>query len=520
MNEETLQTVNITMGQNVYSTFESLPNTVSHALADFIDNSLQSYRDHKELLNSIEKDFKLKIEIKIDWDSESGRALKICIEDNAAGINILRYQKSFMPAIKPTDDTGLNEFGMGLKTAACWFGNIWSVRTKALNEINERTINFNLNEVTANDLKQVPVINIEKDILEHYTILTISELTKNAPYFRSITTIKNELSSIYRKSFRENEMSLIFCGEQITFTEYEILTAPFVRAPNGPPIYWKKEIDFKFGKYKANGFIGILKNMNKDHNRIVLLRRGRVIIGAESEGHYYSKTISGQSGSPRDKRIFGELELDGFDVAFNKNDIQDKENLDALLEALLNEIHSKEFDLTTQAQEYREDERHKQIKKIITKHNSSPKEKRLAIEIDTTNIGLLNTKEESASNYKSPEGVDSVQISQKQPSVIIGEYEDSYKIDGKDYTLNVQFVDDKGNHDLFWVDVSKEDDFIITCKINSSHIFFEHFGKPSDSNVAILKIFAVAKYIARRTGTNSATDLFNVFNEYISKTKV
>ena len=36
------------------------------------------------------------------------------------------------PAAIPPDRSGLSEFGMGMKSAACWFAPRWSVRTKAL----------------------------------------------------------------------------------------------------------------------------------------------------------------------------------------------------------------------------------------------------------------------------------------------------------------------------------------------------------------------------------------------------
>lgn len=525
MNNPSINTVDITMGQNVYTTFESLPNTVSHALADFVDNALQSYRDNKARLTEIDPDYKLHVIINIAWNEEDDRATMISISDNAAGINQERYEKAFMPAIKPADNSGLHEFGMGLKTAACWFGNKWSVRTKAIGETEERTIVFDLNEVTKNDLKEIPVTTTAKSPSEHYTKVSITDLTKNAPKLKSLTNIKTELASIYRKSFRENEMILTICGEDITFTDYEILTAPFVKTPDSPPIFWKKDIDFAFGKYKAKGFIAILKTMAKNQNRIVLLRRGRVIVGAETEGHYYSKYISGQSGSPRDKRIFGELELDGFDVAFNKNDIQDKENLEALMEALYSEIHQKDFDLVTQAQDYREDERHKQVKKLIKKHNSSPKDKRATIELFTTN----SSGEESPTTpveYLEPSESSTFVVSDiptsttNQPEDFLEFDGDSYKINGKSYTLVVQSVFDRTNHDLFWVDVSKENEGKIICKINCDHIFFDHFGKPSEAVIAILKTMAISKFTAKKEGSNNASDMLNYFNEYIGKTQV
>jgi len=181
--------------------------------------------------------------------------------------------------------------------------------------------------------------------------------------------------------------------------------------------------------------------------------------------------------------------------------------------------------LVTQAQDYREDERHKQVKKLIKKHNSSPKDKRATIELFTTN----NAGEESSTTpveYPAPSESSTFVVSDiptstaNQPEDFLEFDGDSYKINGKSYTLVVQSVFDRTNHDLFWVDVSKENEGKIICKINCDHIFFDHFGKPSESIIAILKTMAISKFTAKKEGSNDASDMLNYFNEYIGKTQV
>lgn len=512
MNEQN-QTVSIAIGATMFARYADLPNTVSHALADFVDNALQSYRDSKELLHKIEPEFKFKISIDFIWDETTGRAKEISIVDNAGGLSEVRFQKAFMTAETPDNNQGLNEFGMGMKTAAGWLGETWSVRTTALNEDIERYVLFNLNDVIANNLKELPVTITPKNLNEHYTIVHICESTKNVLTRKNLDKIKTELASIYRKSLREREMQFLVCGEELSFTEYPILSAPLAKSPTAQPIYWKKDIDFEFGKYSAKGFIGILRDINSNQNGFVLLRRGRVVIGAETDGRYFPKSLSGSVGTFRYKRLFGELELEGFEVSFNKNDIQDKENLDALMEALKGEIHTREFDLYNQAEDYRLDDNKRQVKKIVTKHNSSPRDNRTPITIDTKKV-------EPQPVLTSP-NVDTLPLVSQVPIVatyVIDEYKDEYCINGKNFTLKVQFVD--SGTDLFWVDVSQKSENIIICQINTKHVFFEHFGKPNESVIAILKTIAIAKFTAKEAGEGTATDMFNYFNEYIKKTKV
>ena len=505
MNNINKQTVSIEIGTTMFARYADLPNTVSHAIAEFVDNALQSYRDCKEMLLANNPDFKFRITIDFEWNSDDNRAKVITISDNAGGLNFRSFQKAFMTAETPEDNKGLNEFGMGMKTAAGWLGNTWSVRTTAIDEPVERFYEFNLQYVLDNDVKELPYEEIQYPNKEHYTIVTIKSPTKNSPSSRSLDKIKAELASIYRQSLRANEMDLFVDGEPLSFDEYPILEAPFAKTPNGDRIYWKKEIDFKFGKYRAKGFIAILKDINNTQNGLVLLRRGRVIVGAETDGRYFPKSLFGAQGNFRFKRLFGELELDGFEVSFNKNDIQDKENLEALMEALKGVIHTREFDLYTQAEDYRVDENRKIVKKLVKRHDTSAKADRKPIDIFTPKPvqGTLPVVEIPVV---------------KEPTVLDG-FEDTYKIKGIPYTLSLQYVEGTGD-DLCWVDVSNKSTHEIICKIDVKHIFFQHFGKPTEAITAILKTIAIAKFTAKEEGNDTAGELLTYFNQYIKETKV
>lgn len=508
MNSQQLQSVKINIGSNMYSRFPDLPNTVPHVLAEFIDNALQSYKDNNNALLDIDNDYKLVVNIDIEWDDKTNRATKIVISDNAAGINEHKYESAFMPATPPENNSGLNEFGMGLKTAALWLGETWKVQTKALGESIERTLTFNLNDVTANNLEELPIEKTEKGISEHYTIVTITDPTKNSPARRNLDKIRGDLASIYRKSLRSNEMQIIVCGEALSFAEYPVLVAPPAGNYEATPITWKKNVNFSFGKYKATGFIGILRDIDSTKNGFVLLRRGRVIVGAEYDGRYFPK-MSGSSGTFKYKRLFGELELEGFDVSFNKNAIQDKDNLEALMDALRDEIRTPEFDIFKQADDYRLNESQKVVKKLIKKHDNNAKK---------TKTITINTKTKKPDNPTSLFPAPEETPQPVQPEIVLGETTDEYIIDGKKYKLNVEFV--SSGNELFWSDVSHKANGVIVCKINTDHVFFRHFGSPTDSVIAIIKTVAISKFAARISGNDTTGEMLDLFNEFIKQTKV
>lgn len=514
MTEQNISNVDITIGANMYGRIADLPNTPSHVLAEFVDNALQSFRDRKESLLTLSPDYRLRIDIDFEWD-ETTRPKVITVTDNAGGIDAIHYEKAFKLANTPDNTQGLNEFGMGLKTAALWLGNEWSVKSSALGETTSRSISFNLDKVLADKLPHLPVRTELADADEHYTIVKISAPTSNAPTRRVLDKIRAELASIYRKSLRQDEADIYVDGEKLVFEETEILTAPSVKNPDAPAVYWRKDIDFKFGKYRATGFIGILKNINSAKNGFVLLRRGRAVYGADTDGRYFPKSLCGSTGTFRYKRIFGELELEGFAVSFNKNDLQDKENLEALMEALRGEIHTEAFDLYNQAEDYRLDERQKQVNKLVKAHNTAWK-KYGKIEIDTIRESTQQTTATESSSVSEQE-IPSYSVDERPP-VQMGQIKDTYTINGRDYKLLVDFID-KGN-DLVWLDTEQQDKNVVVCKINMNHPFYQQFQKSDQAIVAILKTMALAKFTAKENGTDSTAELFDAFNAYIKKVKI
>ncbi len=508
MKSKQINHVSIAINSKMFARYEDLPNTTSHVLAEFIDNALQSYRDNKDELLLIDPDYRLSVNIEIDWnENDHDRACRFVITDNAAGIDSDKFENAFESAATPDDDTGLNEFGMGLKTAVCWLGKDWSVRTTALGEDVERTINFDQDEVINNNLESEPVESKSVHENAHYTVVTVWNPTKNVPSRKNLGKITKEIASIYRQPLRNEEIEIIVCGEKVLFQEYEILYAPVVskQGQKGEPIYWKKDIDFTFSKYSAKGFVGILKDINKDNNGFVLMRRGRVIMGAEEGGRYFPRFI-GTSGTFKYKRIFGELELDGFDVSFYKYDIQDKENLETLMDIVKDKIHQKDFDLLAQAEDYRVDDTIKKVKKIVRKHNTAPQK-------DRTSVPSVTEAESVIDRVK-----DESNVVTTSDLSIIDQYNDTYSINGDIYTMEVIFsMTDQ--QDLFWLDIKKEKENIITCIINSSHPYFEQFGQ-TDAAIAIIKSLAVAKFTARKYGDNMTSSMMEYFNEFIRQTKV
>lgn len=122
------------------------------AIAEFIDNAVQSYVSNREALIALNgPDYKLKVGVRLETTSSE----LIVITDNAAGISAADFPRAFRAARVPTDRSGLSSLGMGMKSAACWFAQAWTVRTKAIEEAVERTITFDVRHIVDNRIESL-----------------------------------------------------------------------------------------------------------------------------------------------------------------------------------------------------------------------------------------------------------------------------------------------------------------------------------------------------------------------------
>ncbi len=320
-------------------------------MAEFVDNSLQSFLSYREEIERVEgSGFKLRVSIELD-PTGSG---SITVRDNAAGIHESDYQRAFRPAEVPIDRTGLSEFGMGMKSAACWFARKWTVRTCALGEGVERTVAFDIEKIVKKSVEELRVDVKPAKSEAHYTEIILTDLHK-APQGRTISKIKEHLASIYRMFIEQGIMVLRFDGETLVYPEPKVLTAPFFRTPTEPDTLWRKEINFDLGLgLSAHGFAALRETGSTSGAGFALFRRGRLIQGSADEG-YRPEFIFGKSNSYTYQRLFGELELEGFEVSHTKDGFRWEENEDTFLELLKEEINHAPLPLLDQAEGYRQD---------------------------------------------------------------------------------------------------------------------------------------------------------------------
>ncbi|WIB69583.1 ATP-binding protein [Curtobacterium sp. MCBD17_026] len=326
---------------NILGVLRNLNYKPWFALAEFVDNAVQSF-----VANSSEGD-RLHVSITIDGDA-GGR---IVIADDAFGIAKEDFPRAFRAAEVPPNRSGLSEFGMGMKSAATWFARRWTVRTSVAGEAVERSVFFDMDDISGRRIEHLPVRELPAERDSHFTIVELTDLN-HLPRGRSVDKIKRHLASIYRMFLRDGDVELRYNGASLSFDEVSTLVAPPAWAQTEPARRWESDIDIQLDdSHRVFGWVGVRERGSTREAGLALFRRKRLIIGSDDDT-YRPTAIFGGSNSFEYQRIYGELRLEGFDVSYTKDGIQWDELEDVLHEKLGLALKG-EPNIIKQARQYR-----------------------------------------------------------------------------------------------------------------------------------------------------------------------
>ena len=502
-------TVNIRPGVNILSILRHINYKPWFALAEFVDNAIESYKKHKEELEAKDQKYKLRVQIEIYPHDEGS----IIIRDNAAGIHQKDYQRAFRAAEVPPDKSGLSEFGMGMKSASCWFSPSWKVRTTALGENLEKEVYFNVDKIVTDCIEELEVQSIKTNEQYHFTEITLSNLY-SVPRGRTLSKIKDHLTDIYRFFIRSGELDLIFNNELLNYDEPNILTAPYYKKLNSNPIKWKKDIDFDFGEdLRASGFVAIREKGSTSKSGLALFRRNRLIQGSGDEG-FRPEKIFGKPNSFEYQRIFGEIFLEGFNVSHTKDGFEWDENSEVFLDLLKEGLMKEELPLAQQARGYRAKLNPENIKKGMDKATANA-----AKSIEKELPDVIKNIDNRTDKEDLPEGLTKIRpISYK--SIELEYREQKWQI-----LIELSMEPEIGN----WIEISdipfpsniqeNKEAKKTSLRLSLVHPFTERFAGVDGSEIeTLLRIAAalgLAEVVARNSGVQLAGTIRKNFNEII-----
>lgn len=495
-----VEKVEIRPESSILTVLSHLNYSAWYAIAEFVDNSIQSYQTHREKLRELEgSDFRLQIRVKFDRENEV-----IEIFDNAAGIFSNDYQRAFRPAAIPEKNTGLSEFGMGMKSAACWFTWTWSVRSKALGETVERQVWFDVKNIASEKLDKLPVKEISATKNLHYTIIRLESLGTKFPVTKTYTKIRSHLASIYREFFRTGEIEIYFDKEDqpLKYEDPIILNAPPADGSSKEPVEWRKDISFTLdGGKTVKGFAGIRRDGSTTHAGFALFRRNRLIYGSDDET-YRPAEIFGRSNDFRYQRIFGELHLSGFEVSHTKDGFNWADTEGIFIENLREQLKATPLDLLTQAHKYRS---RVQKSELINPIINEVKEVKRALNRPEARVALskengatLEPRPQSKSLFENP--TDS-------------SFKEDFKLEVDNQNWLVRFITNTDPTASDWIDVRQIEESVLgdaDCGIEitlfSGHrVIANHLG-PNLENLGFMVRLAItlglAKEKSSRLGSN------------------
>ena len=443
--------INMSPGMGVYGYFKHINYKPWFAIAEFIDNAIQSFDTKNGFYITREKCL-----INIVYDPNN---LFLSIEDNAYGIAENEHERAFTAGVPPSDRSGLSEFGIGMKSAGLWFSPDWSVITQPIDS--SKLFTYNLVEEdlkNSNDGNLSPIVE-DKKTKSGYTKIELRKLHSKLQG-KTLKKIKDHLASIYRCFIRANLLEIKFNGESLEYEDPKILNQPPAWDKDSKNIEWKKSVSVKLSNGALiTGFVAIREKASTSQAGFSLFRRKRLIEGSDDEKKRPAE-IFGKPNTYIYQRLFGEIHINGFDVSHTKDSFNFLDYEEEIYEKLRDLINEEPIKLLKQARDYRVNKitEQSEINLVQSVHQTTQSISKNSDEIKSqiidpskqnnfikqfsatfNNNPLSDIKPSQASNYSEQNKIKN--ILQKEKFL-------NYKIGGITWTISVE-MQDFNNSDQF-----------------------------------------------------------------------
>jgi hypothetical protein len=320
--------VNVSPDMAMYNLLKNQGYETSYALAEFIDNAIHAWQQEKHKGAD-------QLQVTVKYYPQDYKVLakrnSIEVTDNGPGIARNQIANAFKPAKLPAAK-GLSEFGIGMKTAAVWFADEWTLITRPANDKNEYCFQFNLDELLKSGSDMVNVEEKIKKGNESGTTIFLHNLRKpiSSDKFKEICQDIRELYQFFTSG--NNKVLTLSAEYDDTPVDLNylppnrsVLNAPIHKNIKGslyaigPDRKWLEKISFKFKGCHIHGYIQLLETGSYTSNPgLVLFRHNRVIMGI-NRVPYIPEKLFGTANKYGKQRIYGELHLDGLPVSYTKD---------------------------------------------------------------------------------------------------------------------------------------------------------------------------------------------------------
>lgn len=302
----------LVIGPSVMRSYKRLPYKAWHALAEFVDNSTQDYFNHREELDAAFKDEGTDgMFVRINYDRDKGF---IRISDTGYGMDEADLDRALKVGNPPENPNGRSRYGLGMKMAACWFGDEWKIITTKLGSTVEYTVTVEVESVASGD-GTVKVTTATAPAEQHYTRIEISKMNGKLQG-RTLGKTKNFIGSMYRPDIQSGDLTIEWDGVALN----PELNFEFLKDALGNE--FRKDFEMEVDGYKATGWVGILGRGSREKGGFAIRYQGRMI-RTWPDAWKPAEIFGQESGTNdlRNQRLCGELILDAYDISHTKDDI-------------------------------------------------------------------------------------------------------------------------------------------------------------------------------------------------------
>ena len=305
--------IQLELGLPVIQSYKRLSYTPWHAIAELVDNATQSYFNNQNALDELFSSSSESLCIGIVYEREGTGMLRV--SDNAMGMSYDDLTNALKVGFPPENTSGRSKYGMGMKTASCWIGNKWIVRTKRLGETTEHRVTVDVDKIASGDSDLGYFAVTGRPEGQHYTVVEISDLNQ-VFHGRTIGKIKDFLRSIYRQDLRRSWATIEWQGSSLEWNDSDF---QFLETRDGS--VYRKDFEFYVAGKKVNGWVGVLSRGARASAGFSILHADRVVRGWPES--WRPEAIFGFQGRNDllNQRLVGEIHLNDFEVSHTKDDI-------------------------------------------------------------------------------------------------------------------------------------------------------------------------------------------------------
>lgn len=490
----TTQSIQLELGLQVIQSYKRLSYTPWHAIGELVDNATQSYFDNRSALDKALTETRDKLIIGIVYDRTAGL---LRVSDNAMGMSHDELTRALRVGFPPDNTEGRSKYGMGMKTASCWIGNTWSVRTKKLGETSEHYVTIDVDKVAGGDNNLSHQVTGDRPKNAHYTTIEIRDHNQ-VFQTRTISKIKDFLRSMYRQDLRNGWVTIEWQGVALEWNDADF---QFLVAADGSS--YRKDFEFTVNEKNVKGWVGILNRGSRTNAGFSILHADRVVRGWSES--WRPEKIYGYLGRNDliNQRLVGEIHLDDFDVSHTKDDIlwfgDEQEQVEDLLEKACH-------DYIVTARDYR--------RRGDTK--SGP-----------TEVEVQTALEELQSEITSAEFLDAVSLDDVPPpsavsqalqplKIAIGSRDPSFhvKLEQAQFEVLGFLVNDTSSNDPYVV-VESTDESKVLIIVNTQHPHWQQItgGEGALNYLRHCTYDGVAEWQARRKSASLDPDTIKVLKD-------